>query len=196
MKKSYILTLLTVLALASCIMPESNHVEPDFYLLSNTVQDQNQSKINDDHSFYLREIELPEYLKDSRLVVRPTSHTIKFREVDRWGEPLEDGIARVLAMNLQDQFNDSRYSVFPNRRKEGLRWDLAVSFSSFERIVNDRVSVVAKWSARAKSGTTISDSFFFEYALPLPGNESDELKAYNLALYSLSENILEELSTN
>ena len=196
MKKSYILTLLTVLALASCIMPESNHVEPDFYLLSNTVQDQNQSKINDDHSFYLREIELPEYLKDSRLVVRPTSHTIKFREVDRWGEPLEDGIARVLAMNLQDQFNDSRYSVFPNRRKEGLRWDLAVSFSSFERIVNDRVSVAAKWSARAKSSTTISDSFFFEYALPLPGNESDELKAYNLALYSLSENILEELSTN
>ena len=196
MKKSYILTLLTVLALASCIMPESNHVEPDFYLLSNTVQDQNQSKINDDHSFYLREIELPEYLKDSRLVVRPTSHTIKFREVDRWGEPLEDGIARVLAMNLQDQFNDSRYSVFPNRRKEGLRWDLAVSFSSFERIVNDRVSLAAKWSARAKSGTTISDSFFFEYALPLPGNESDELKAYNLALYSLSENILEELSTN
>ena len=196
MKKSYILTLLTVLALASCIMPESNHVEPDFYLLSNTVQDQNQSKINDDHSFYLREIELPEYLKDSRLVVRPTSHTIKFRDIVRWGEPLEDGIARVLAMNLQDQFNDSRYSVFPNRRKEGLRWDLAVSFSSFERIVNDRVSVVAKWSARAKSGTTISDSFFFEYALPLPGNESDELKAYNLALYSLSENILEELSTN
>ena len=196
MKKFYSLIPLTVLALAGCIMPESNHVEPDFYLLSNTVQDQNQSKINDDHSFYLREIELPEYLKDSRLVVRPTSHTIKFREVDRWGEPLEDGIARVLAMNLQDQFNDSRYSVFPNRRKEGLRWDLAVSFSSFERIVNDRVSVAAKWSARAKSGTTISDSFFFEYALPLPGNESDELKAYNLALYSLSENILEELSTN
>jgi len=196
MKKPYILIILTVLALASCIMPESNHVEPDFYLLSNTVLDQNQSKINEDHSFYLREIELPEYLKDSRLVVRPTSHTIKFREVDRWGEPLEDGIARVLAMNLQDQFNDSRYSIFPNRRKDGLRWDLAVSFSSFERIANKRVSVAAKWSARAGSGTTVSDSFFFEFALPLPGNESDELKAYNLALYSLSKNILEELSTN
>ena len=111
-------------------------MEPDFYLLSNTVQDQNQSKINEDHSFYLREIELPEYLKDSRLVLRPTPHTIKFREVDRWGEPLEDGIARVLAMNLQDQFNNSRYSIFPNRRKDGLRWDLAVSFSSFERIAN------------------------------------------------------------
>jgi len=196
MKKLYIVIMLTVLALASCIMPESNHVEPDFYLLSNTVQDQNQSKINEDHSFYLREIELPEYLKDSRLVVRPTSHTIKFREVDRWGEPLEDGIARVLAMNLQDQFNDSKYSIFPNRRKEGLRWDLAVSFSSFERIANDRVSIAAKWSARARSGTTISDSFFFEYVLPFPGDESDELKAYNLALYSLSKNILKELSTN
>jgi len=196
MKKPYILIILTVLALASCIMPESNHVEPDFYLLSNTVLDQNQSKINEDHSFYLREIELPEYLKDSRLVVRPTSHTIKFREVDRWGEPLEDGIARVLAMNLQDQFNDSRYSIFPNRRKDGLRWDLAVSFSSFERIANKRVSVAAKWSARDGSGTTVSDSFFFQFALPLPGNESDELKAYNLALYSLSKNILEELSTN
>ena len=111
MKKPYLVLTLTVFALSSCIIPESNHVEPDFYLLSNTVQDQNQSKFNEDHSFYLREIELPEYLKDSRLVLRPTPHTIKFREVDRWGEPLEDGIARVLAMNLQDQFNNSRYSI-------------------------------------------------------------------------------------
>ena len=196
MKKTYLVLTLTVFALASCIIPESNHVEPDFYLLSNTVQDQNQSKFNEDHSFYLREIELPEYLKDSRLVLRPTPHTIKFRELDRWGEPLEDGIARVLAMNLQDQFNNSRYSIFPNRRKEGLRWDLAVSFSSFERIVNDRVSILAKWSARGGDGTTKSDSFSFEYVLPLPGDESEELKAYNLALYSLSKNILEELSTN
>jgi uncharacterized lipoprotein YmbA len=188
--------MLVVLALAGCFMPESNHVEPNFYLLSNTLQDQNQSKINQDHSFYLREIELPRYLKDSRLVVRPTPHTIKFRDVDRWGEPLEDGIARVLAMNLQDQFNDSRYSIFPNRRKEGLRWDLAVSFSSFERIANNRVSIAAKWTARGNDRKDISGSFSLEYVLTLPGDESDELKAYNLALYSLSKNILEELSTN
>lgn len=196
MNHPHLILMLVVLALAGCFMPESNHVEPDFYLLSNTVQDQNQSKIDQDHSFYLREIELPRYLKDSRLVVRPTPHTIKFRDIDRWGEPLEDGIARVLAMNLQDQFNGSRYSIFPNRRKEGLRWDLAVSFSSFERIANDRVSIAAKWTARGNDRKDISGSFSLEYVLPLPGDESDELKAYNLALYSLSKNILEELSTN
>ena len=196
MNHLHLILMLVVLALAGCFMPESNHVEPNFYLLSNTLQDQNQSKINQDHSFYLREIELPRYLKDSRLVVRPTPHTIKFRDVDRWGEPLEDGIARVLAMNLQDQFNDSRYSIFPNRRKEGLRWDLAVSFSSFERIANNRVSIAAKWTARGNDRKDISGSFSLEYVLPLPGDESDELKAYNLALYSLSKNILEELSTN
>ena len=196
MNHPHLILMLVVLALVGCFMPESNHVEPDFYLLSNTLQDQNQSKINQDHSFYLREIELPRYLKDSRLVVRPTPHTIKFRDVDRWGEPLEDGIARVLAMNLQDQFNDSRYSIFPNRRKEGLRWDLAVSFSSFERIANNRVSIAAKWTARGNDRKDISGSFSLEYVLPLPGDESDELKAYNLALYSLSKNILEELSTN
>lgn len=196
MNHLHLILMLVVLALAGCFMPESNHVEPNFYLLSNTLQDQNQSKINQDHSFYLREIELPRYLKDSRLVVRPTPHTIKFRDVDRWGEPLEDGIARVLAMNLQDQFNDSRYSIFPNRRKEGLRWDLAVSFSSFERIANNRVSIAAKWTARGNDRKDISGSFSLEYVLTLPGDESDELKAYNLALYSLSKNILEELSTN
>ena len=196
MNHPHLILMLVVLALAGCLMPESNHVEPDFYLLSNTVQDQNQSKIDQDHSFYLREIELPRYLKDSRLVVRPTPHTIKFRDIDRWGEPLEDGIARVLAMNLQDQFNGSRYSIFPNRRKEGLRWDLAVSFSSFERIANDRVSIAAKWTARGNDRKDISGSFSLEYVLPFPGDESDELKAYNLALYSLSKNILEELSTN
>lgn len=196
MRNLLLLMCFSMLCLFGCIIPESNHVEPDFFLLSYIPQDLNQSKIHGDNSFYLREIELPQYLKDPRMVVRPTPHTIEFREFDRWGEPLEDGVARVLALNLQEQSNDSIHSIFPNRRKDDLRWDLAVSFSCFERISNDRVSVRSKWTAKERNGLTFSDSFSFEHFLPVSGGESDELDAYNLAIYKLSKNILEKLSSD
>jgi uncharacterized protein len=192
----FYLLVICLLALVGCIIPESNHIQPDFFLLSHTSSDANQSKAKGDHSFYLREIELPQYLKDSRMVVRPTSHTIIFRDSDRWGEPLEDGIARVLALNLQEQIYDSIYSVFPNRRKDGLRWDLAISFSRFEKISNDRVLINSKWTAKQKKGVSISDTFSFEMNLPIGGGDSDELKAYNLAIYKLSEEIIGQLPLN
>ena len=41
--------------------------------------------------FYLRQVEIPYYLQENRIVYRPTKGEIKFRENDRWGEPTYRG---------------------------------------------------------------------------------------------------------
>ena len=98
-------------ALCSCIVPESTHVKPTFHLLSKTTFDQNQTLIfrstrkrviiaNIGYPFYLRQIELPYYLQENRIVNRPRQGEIEFRENDRWGEPLIEGIGRVVGLNL------------------------------------------------------------------------------------------------
>ena len=84
-----------VIFLGSCIIPDSNHIEPDFYLLHLPRSDANQS-INDSSpslSFYIKEIELPQYLKSTRLTYKSSNEVVEFRDYKRWGEPLADGIS-------------------------------------------------------------------------------------------------------
>lgn len=48
----------------------------------------------------LRPVELPSYLRSRPMVVRRGPNEISFQEYARWGEPLEQGIARVVREEL------------------------------------------------------------------------------------------------
>ena len=106
-----------VLLFASCVIPESNHVEPTYHLLSELQSDRNDTSEIGRVSFYVRQVELPSYLQESRLVSRPKQGLIEFTENDRWGEPLEEGIARVLGLNLSKRLDALSYSVSPEGQR-------------------------------------------------------------------------------
>jgi uncharacterized lipoprotein YmbA len=194
-KKTFLwITILSALGILSgCILPESNHIQPDFYILSPLADDSNESIPNDEVSFYLREIELPRYLKDPRLIFRPSANVIEFRETKRWGEPLADGIARVISLNIQNANSSSYFSIFPNRRKENLNWDLSIAFSSFEK-VSDQINIEANWSAKHKSGKLISGLYAESFPLESEGNIVDEIHLFNQGLYQMALKIVQCLS--
>ena len=144
------------------------------------------------NSFYLREIELPRYLKEPRMVIRPSEHTIQFRESERWGEPLEDGISRAVSLNIQNQVSKSQFSIFPNRRKEGLVWDISISFSSFE-LIGQEVVVVAKWEAKKKGAELISGSFVQKTEINQSDSVDQEITTLNHALFELSSELIKTL---
>ena len=175
-----------------CIIPESNHVAPDFYLLSDLALPAEQTPHDAELTFYLREIELPRYLKEPRMVLRPSEHTIKFRESERWGEPLEDGISRAVSLNIQNQVSKSQFSIFPNRRKEGLAWDLSISFSSFE-LIGQEVVVVAKWEAKKKGAELITGSFVQKTEIIQSDSVDQEISALNHSLLELSSKLTRTL---
>ena len=175
-----------------CIIPESNHIAPDFYLLSDLALPSEQSPHDTELTFYLREIELPRYLKEPRMVIRPSEHTIQFRESERWGEPLEDGISRAVSLNIQNQVSKSQFSIFPNRRKEGLDWDLSISFSSFE-LIGQEVVVVAKWEAKKKGAELITGSFVQKTEINQSDSVDQEISALNHSLFELSSELIKTL---
>lgn len=175
-----------------CIIPESNHVAPDFYLLSDLALPAEQTPHDAELTFYLREIELPRYLKEPRMVIRPSEHTIKFRESERWGEPLEDGISRAVSLNIQNQVSKSQFSIFPNRRKEGLDWDLSISFSSFE-LIGQEVVVVAKWEAKKKGAELLTGSFVQKTEINQSDSVDQEISALNHSLLELSSELTRTL---
>ena len=175
-----------------CIIPESNHVAPDFYLLSDLALPAEQTPHDTELTFYLREVELPRYLKEPRMVIRPSEHTIKFRESERWGEPLEDGISRAVSLNIQNQVSKSQFSIFPNRRKEGLAWDISISFSSFE-LIGQEVVVVAKWEAKKKGVELITGSFVQKTEINKSDSVDQEITTLNHALFELSSKLIKTL---
>ena len=67
MRHLILLSFPSLIFLGSCVVPESNHVEPDFYLLSTVLADENQANSESEKSFYINQVQLPRYLQDSRL---------------------------------------------------------------------------------------------------------------------------------
>lgn len=194
MKAFHFFALFVILLSYGCIIPESNHVAPDFYLLSGLPLPADQNPQDDEFTFYLREIELPRYLKEPRMVIRPSDHTVQFRESKRWGEPLEDGISRAVALNIQNQVRESQCSIFPNRRKDGLTWDLSISFSSFE-IMGEEVVVAAKWEAKKKGAELITGSFVHKTQIHDSASVEEEITALNHALFELSSKLIKSILT-
>jgi uncharacterized lipoprotein YmbA len=121
---------------------------------SSSFKDGNSSQIG--YPFYLRQIELPYYLQESRIVSRPKQGEIEFRENDRWGEPLIEGIGRVVGLNLSQILNSPSYSVYPHRKKIGINWEISITLLRFEHVSNHEVLLEASWEVfnmNFKNGT-------------------------------------------
>src|SRR5262249_21539005 len=58
-------------------------------------------------------VSLAGYLDRPQIVTRPAADKIDLGEFDQWGEPLRDGITRVLAEDLSRQLPGAKISTFP-----------------------------------------------------------------------------------
>ena len=142
--------------MSSCIVPESTHKESTFHLLTKTNYDQNNTitetsievdgaNVDTVGTFYLRQIELPYYLQENRIIIRPDHGKIEFRENQRWGEPLVEGIGRVLGLNVSHLLQSSFYSVYPHREKVGTRFEISLTIHRFERVSSSKVLFEGTW---------------------------------------------------
>jgi uncharacterized lipoprotein YmbA len=185
-RSSCILLFPAVLLLASCVIPESNHIEPTYHLLSEFQSDRNQTYGTDQVSFYVRQVELPTYLHEKRLVLRPKQGLIEFMEDDRWGEPLEEGIARVLGLNLSKRLNTLIYSVSPHRRKQSCMFDLGITVKRFERV--DSRAILLDVLCDLRSTKNIKH---VPFSTRVDFGDSDDLLDSNLEVLALSQALSE-----
>lgn len=177
---------------SSCVLPESTHIVPDYYLLSPVIEDTNFTEIDLNKSFYIKEVEIPEFLKESRMAVKPNSHSIEFRETKRWGEPLSDGIARVVALNLSRNLKTPFFSVFPNRRERELVWDVSLSFSNFVVVESKYAELCTIWEISNSMNEEVKRGSY-EIHWELDSNKShsilEEVGGLNQSLHKLSSQL-------
>jgi len=101
---------------------------------------------------------LPDYLDRAQIVTRQGEHHIALAELDRWGEPLRDGIVRTLRLDLATELGSE--SVVADARHGAADVDLVVSVEvlRFERVSSVGVEVAARWWVRdGRSGARLID---------------------------------------
>lgn len=100
-------------------------------------------------------VSLPPYLDRPEIVTRTGSHQLQLAEYHRWGEPLEDNIARVLGENLAVLVPSENVVSFPWRRSAGIDYQVIVEVREFERGADGDVSLRARWQVRRGDGQRV-----------------------------------------
>ncbi|MFA7553058.1 MAG: PqiC family protein [Spongiibacteraceae bacterium] len=89
-----------------------------YYLLQPLSSPPAQSSITTATVIGLGPIEIAEYLSKPQLLKTNGSYQLNYSDFDRWAEPIEQGILRVLQQNLSILRNNSPVYPFPWRRDE------------------------------------------------------------------------------
>jgi uncharacterized lipoprotein YmbA len=100
----------------------------------------------------MRTVDVAAYLRTRSFAVRSHANEVMFLESTRWGETLDQGIARVLAENLQPLPNVARVSTQPFRADEQRNFEIVVNVTACEGTADGDVRFAATWRILAPVG--------------------------------------------
>ncbi|HTK40358.1 MAG TPA: PqiC family protein [Gemmatimonadales bacterium] len=103
-------------------------------------------------------IHLPGYLDQDQLVTRSSQNRLTLSENDRWAEPLEDNIARVLAQDLAVLLQTDEVNVHPWPGRQRPTYQVEIEVLSFETDTAGTAHLVGRWVLRdVAKGQTIAE---------------------------------------
>lgn len=181
--------LVLALALTACGSSPRNN----YYLLTATP---GNSASGQAPSLGIGPVEIPEYLNRSGLVYSRLGNQLQISSQERWAEPLEDGITRVIAMNLAGLLDTQNVRYFPWSPQRAPNYGIKINVLSLD--ANDhQATLVAEWllyrpDTKAMISRRISQ---LQQDLPAGKLEPEHLApAYSQLLYQLSEIIATAVS--
>lgn len=139
----------TGLLLSSCSLPQPQADPTRFYILAPSDGEVAASAAQAP-ALHVRPIELASYMRSRPLIVRKSNNEIEFREFARWGEPLEQGIARVLREELLARGAVSAVTISGVRAaNRPADYELAVRVLACEGTADGGVNFRAMWELSA-----------------------------------------------
>lgn len=97
-------------------------------------------------------VTLPEYVRRPELVSRVGGTRIVVSGSERWAEPLDRAVVRVLAIDLERTLGTGRVVNHPWYERDRPDVQIEIAFSRCERDESGKVVVAARWSVRELAG--------------------------------------------
>ena len=141
-------------------------------------------------------VSLASYLDRPQIVTRPATDKIDLGEFDQWGEPLRDGLSRVLAEDLSRQLPSARIAIFPWRGLDAVRYQVLVDVTRFDGPAGGDTALEARW--RILDGVTAKEVAAKTTRLSEPAGGAGyplTVAAMSRALNALSRDIAQTLVT-
>jgi len=128
---------------------------PNYYVLHSLQSEApgvKMARAENDLTIGVGPIKIPEYLDRPQMATRLTPDSLKFAEFDKWAEPLEKNLTRVLAENLSIMLSTDRVAVFPWSGPIHPLYQVTVDVAQMECTADGKAMLVANWSIFAKDG--------------------------------------------
>lgn len=129
-----------ILALAGC----GQRPDPQLYVMSSSPQ---AESVKEPVVAVLR-VRLPDYLDRREIVSRSGANEIEINEDDRWAEPLDESVPRVLAESLSTFIPGARV-VVPSEASGGdVPYEYQVTLDAYEPDSQGNVVMRGRWHLR------------------------------------------------
>lgn len=190
----FLASVLCLLAACSLPLPQAQSDLTRYYLLTSTDirPETDAAAVLRRWVLGVRAVDVPAYLSGKSFAVRSHANEIKFLDFVRWGEPLDQGIARVLAENLRSLRNVARISTQPFRADEQRDFEIMVNVTACEGTADGDVRFAATWRilAPGESAGTVAGGNYAAAGLRWDGRDHGQLAAkLSEALAGLSRDI-------
>jgi uncharacterized lipoprotein YmbA len=132
-------------------------------------------------------VSLPGYLDRQEIVTRIAQNQVRLSEYDRWAEPLEEGVGRVVSQNLATILRAERITSYPWPVDRKPLYQVELEVLRFEANSAQEAQLAARWTVR---NTGKKDAVLYrDTRLSRPARE----RSTAAAVAALSE-VLAELS--
>ncbi len=136
-------------------------------------------------------VEIPEFLKRNTLVYSKGDNRLQIAGGELWAEPLDEGVKRVVGLNLAQLLDTGNLSYFPWDTRHNPTYGIRVTVLDLD--ANDgQATLVADWRLyRPEDGKTVDQRISqFSQTLGTGNLAASELPAaYSALFYQLSETI-------
>jgi len=169
---------------AGCASPRS-----DFYTLSRSAK---AAPAAADYSVAVGPVSVPEIVDRPQIVVRTGPNQVLIDEFHRWGSPLRDDIARVVAGNLAALLGASQVSVFPHPAFSAAKYRAVVDVMVFDSTPGDSAVLDAVWGIRGPDGAIRPGRTTLRVTVP-DGSYTALVAAHSRALEKLSGDLADAI---
>ena len=185
------------LVLSGC-MSVPNSPTPRFYMLQAADENQVSKKTNiaSDVVIGVGPVKIPGYQDRPQIVTQDKEKMLKFAQFDRWGEPLDFGMKRLIGENLAVMLPEAKFTLYPWNSSVPVKYQVVVEIIQLDSKLDEDMFLVAQWLVIdvQNSKTMIIKRSEFRQSI-IPQNYSGLVKTLSMACASLSSEIVEALAT-
>ncbi len=185
----FFLVCLTTLLAGCGTVPANN-----YYLLS--AKEAGSLPNRQSPSLGIGPIEIPEYLNRNGLVYNRDGNKLQIANYERWAEPLNSGVQRVISLNLANILNTENVQSYPWPRSDVPEYAVEVKVLLLDAR-DSQTHLVAEWVVQKPGSKKILGRKITKLARDVPPGvvSGDQIApAYSDLLYQLSEIIAAAIS--